>query len=107
MENNTEELSIDEVLSSIREAVLETKTPEQISKEESKEDIFVLTEDMLAKNVATSALNEKDFSSWWSLAAIGETICKNGRQNTVHILKIISLETVIIIIWKSSLCFLY
>jgi len=66
-----EELSVSEVLSSIKTAVLETKSPSfaSLTKEAEKmpqkdrtvEDVFILSKDMLVCNSANSSLSESDF----------------------------------------------
>lgn len=71
MEKTEEELSVDEVLSSIRTAVLETKSPSDDEKKEeekkqqkkvvTKEHVFVLSKDMLVDNSANVSLSENDF----------------------------------------------
>ena len=63
MEKNGEELSVNEVLSSIRTAVLEKQSSNKTAKAKNysaDEDVFVLTKDMLAKNVYPQ-LNQKEF----------------------------------------------
>lgn len=71
MKEDQEELSVNDVLSSIRTAVLETKSPSADLKEpkENKtkksdmtvEDVYVLTENMRLKNSSNNSLSTKDF----------------------------------------------
>ena len=71
MKEDQEELSVSDVLSSIRTAVLETKSPSADLKEpgENKtkksdmtvEDVYVLTENMRLKNSSNNSLSTKDF----------------------------------------------
>ena len=64
-----EELSVDEVLSSIREAVLKTKSPSSDSEKEDgtsrdkkeMKEVFVLGKNMLVDNSTNVSLSEKDF----------------------------------------------
>lgn len=71
MKETEEELSVSEVLSSIRTAVLDKKSPSDVSKEEkvkknvketsAGENVFVLSKKMLVANSANTSLSEKDF----------------------------------------------
>lgn len=70
MKEEKEELSVSEVLSSIKTAVLETKTntaPAENNNNSSKkadrdvEDVFFLTKKMRVRNSSNSSFSEKDF----------------------------------------------
>jgi len=70
MKEEREELSVSEVLSSIKTAVLETKTntaPAEKNNNSSKktdrdvEDVFFLTKKMRVRNSSNSSFSEKDF----------------------------------------------
>jgi len=63
MKNEGEELSTDDILSSIRTAVLDTKAPSAdfANLRESIEEVFELTADMELKNYPSDTISEKDF----------------------------------------------
>ena len=75
MKEETEELSVSDVLSSIRSAVLETKSPvasgfsekkennipQKTQRDMSVEDIFVLAKNMAVNNSSNISMSKKDF----------------------------------------------
>lgn len=65
MKDNGEELSVSEILSSIKTAVLDSKAPVVDSNNlpENKEEIFDLTKEMLLKNVSAATMTERDFQN--------------------------------------------
>lgn len=65
MKDNSEGLSVSEILSSIRTAVLDAKAPavDSANLPDNKEEIFDLTKEMLLKNVSASTMTERDFQN--------------------------------------------
>ncbi len=93
MKDEGEELSVSEILSSIKTAVLDSKAPslDSANLSDNNEEIFELRADMAVKNYPHNAISKKDFDDtslqilrkFARVFATGNLIRQNQKRVTV------------------------